>query len=230
MLTVLLFIFVLASAVADWVAVARNWKRIEYIFKPVTMLLLFAYLAQAGGFRTTALTCFGLGILFSLAGDIFLMISYARFSNRWFLPGLAAFLLAHVVYIIGLNTPLGNLSPILAIGIGILLAITAARLLRRILAGVQEKGLTRLVLPVAAYGMIITLMLLSAILTIYRPDWKTSASGLVSAGAVLFYASDLVLAWNKFVKPVRNGRVLNMALYHLGQIALIVGAVVQFSR
>jgi uncharacterized membrane protein YhhN len=229
MLTVLILVAVLASAVADWVAVARGLKRVEYIFKPVTMVLLFCYLVQAGGLRTAALLFFGLGILFSLIGDVFLMVSYARFSDRWFLPGLVAFLLAHVAYIFGLNTPLGNISPVWAIGIGILLALTAARILRRILVGVQAKGLRRLVIPVALYGMVITLMLLSAILTIYRPDWKTSASALVSLGAVLFYASDLVLAWNKFVKPVKNGRVLNMALYHLGQIALIVGAVVQFS-
>ncbi len=38
------------------------------------------------------LICFGLGIIFSLAGDIFLLL-----SNRWFIAGLVAFLLAHVV-------------------------------------------------------------------------------------------------------------------------------------
>jgi len=230
MLTTLLFIAVLAAAVADWVAVAKGWKKIEYIAKPITMVLLFGYLALAGGFGATPLICFGLGIFFSLAGDIFLMVSYARSSNRWFLPGLAAFLLAHVAYIIGLNTPLGEPSPLWAIGIGIILAMTAARVLRRILAGVREKGLRRLVVPVVAYGMVITLMLLSAILTIYRVDWKTSASGLVSLGAILFYFSDILLAWNKFVKPIRNGRVMNMAAYHLGQIALIAGVVLQFAR
>jgi uncharacterized membrane protein YhhN len=230
MLKVLLFASVMVAAVVDWVAVAKGWKKTEYIFKPVTMLLLFGYLAQAGRFGSTALICFGLGILFSLAGDVFLMVSYARFSDHWFLSGLTAFLLAHVAYIFGFNIPVGNISPFWSIGIGVLLAITTARVLRRILAGVQEKGLRRLVFPVTAYGMVITLMLLSAILTIYRIDWKTSASGLVSLGAILFYASDIVLAWNKFVKPVRNGRVLNMILYHVGQITLIMGAVIQFSK
>ncbi|MBE3118052.1 MAG: lysoplasmalogenase [Candidatus Atribacteria bacterium] len=230
MLTTLLFIAVLAVAVADWVAVAKGWKKIETIAKPMTMVLLFAYLALACGFGATPLIYFGLGIFFSLAGDIFLMISYARFSNRWFLPGLAAFLLAHMAYIIGLNMPFGEPSPLWAIGIGIILAMTAGRILRRILAGVREKGLRRLVVPVMAYGMVITLMLLSAILTIYRVDWKTSASGLVCLGAILFYFSDIILAWNKFVKPVRNGRVMNMAAYHLGQIALIAGVVLQFAR
>ena len=52
-------------------------------------------LALVGGFGSLPLICFGLGIFFSLAGDVFLMVSYVRFSDRWFLPGLVAFLLAH---------------------------------------------------------------------------------------------------------------------------------------
>jgi len=224
------WIVVLAAAVVDWIAVAKGWKRIEYIAKPITMVLLFGYLALAGGFGSLPLVCFGLGIFFSLVGDVSLMVSYARFSNRWFLLGLAAFLLAHVAYIIGLNTPLGGVSPVWAIGIGIVLAMTAARILRRILAGVREKGLRRMVAPVVAYGMVITLMLLSAILTLYRLDWKTSAAGLVSLGAILFYFSDIILAWNRYVAPVKNGRVMNMASYHLGQIALVAGVIIQFAK
>jgi hypothetical protein len=33
-----------------------------------------------------------------------------------------------------------------------------------------------------------------------------------------------VLGWNKFVQPIRNGRVILMVCYHLGQ-ALIVAAI-----
>jgi uncharacterized membrane protein YhhN len=223
-------IAVFAAAISTWVAVAKGWKKSEFLTKPMTMVLLFAYLAFTGGFGVMPLIYFGLGIFFSLAGDIFLIISYARFSNRWFLPGLAAFLLAHLAYIIGLNTPFGETSPVWAIGIGILLAISAGRILRRILEGVRAKGLRQLVVPVAVYGMVITLMLLSAILTFYRVDWKPSASGLVSLGAILFYFSDIILAWNKFVKPVRNGRVMNMITYHLGQIALVSGVLLQFGK
>lgn len=219
------WIVVLAVAVVDWIAVAKGWKKIEAIAKPMTMVLLFGYLALAAGFGTTPLICFGLGIFFSLAGDVFLML-----SERWFIAGLAAFLLAHTAYIVGFNLPMPNVSPAWSVGIAIVLALTAARLLRRILAGVREKGLRRLVVPVVAYGTVITLMLLSAILTLYRADWKTFAAGLASLGAILFYGSDIILAWNKFVKPVQNGRVMNMAAYHLGQIALITGVVLQFAK
>jgi uncharacterized membrane protein YhhN len=149
-------LLVLVAAV-DWLAVAKGLKKIEYIAKPATMLVLLGLLALVGGFGSLPLICFGLGIFFSLVGDVFLMVSYARFSNRWFIPGLIAFLLAHVSYIVGLNIPLPDTSPIWSLGLAVVLALTAARILRRILAGVRQKGLRRLVRPVEMYGMVITL-------------------------------------------------------------------------
>jgi uncharacterized membrane protein YhhN len=217
-------------AAIDWVAVARGWKKVEYIAKPAVMLLLLGILTLVCGFSCLPLICFGLGIFFSLAGDVFLMVSYTRFSDRWFIPGLIAFLLAHVSYIIGLNSPLPDVSPIWSLGVAFILALTAARILRRILAGIRQKGLLRMVRPVGIYGMVITLMLLSAMLTLFNSAWSASASGLVALGATLFYFSDVLLAWNKFVNPIRNGRLANMILYHLGQFALVAGVILQFGK
>lgn len=222
------FILILVVAAINWLSVAKGWKKVEYITKPATMILLFGWLAFVDGFGSVPLICFGLGIFFSLAGDVFLMLSYYRFSNRWFVPGLIAFLLAHAAYVVGLNTPLAGFSPIWGIGLALILALSAARVLGRIVAGVRQKGLKRLETPVVVYGTVITLMLLSALLTFYRADWKTSAAGLVGTGAILFYFSDIILAWNKFVTPIKNGRLANMILYHLGQFALVVGIMIQF--
>jgi uncharacterized membrane protein YhhN len=224
------FILLFLVAVVDWVAVAKNWKKLEYIAKPAAMLILLGLLALVGGFSSLPLICFGLGIFFSLVGDVFLMISYARFSNRWFLPGLAAFLCAHISYIVGLNTPLPEVSPIWSLGLAVILGLGSARILRRIIDGVRQKGLPRLVRPVQLYGTVITLMLLSALLTLNSTGWNTSAAGLVAAGAILFYFSDVLLAWNKFVKPIKNGRLANMILYHLGQAALVAGVLIQFAK
>jgi uncharacterized membrane protein YhhN len=224
------FILVFLVALTDWVAVAKGLKKVEYIAKPAVMLVLLGLLARFGGFGSLPLVCFGLGIFFSLAGDIFLMISFYRFSNRWFIPGLIAFLLAHVAYITALNIPLPTISPIWSMGLAVILALSAARLLRRIIAGMRQKGLRRLVLPVELYGTVITLMLLSALLTLYNPAWKSSASGLVALGAILFYSSDTLLAWNKFVNPIKHGRLANMILYHLGQFALVAGLINQFGK
>jgi uncharacterized membrane protein YhhN len=76
--------------------------------------------------------------------------------------------------------------------------------------------------------LVVTLMLLSAMLKLTDPAWGAGASLLVALGAFLFFLSDIVLAWNKFVIPIRNGRVLNIVLYHLGQICLAAGVVMQF--
>lgn len=223
MIAPVLLALVFAAALADWVAVARGWKKVEYAAKPATLALLFVWLFVVSRLQGVLLW-FGLGLLLSLAGDVFLML-----SERWFVLGLVSFLLAHLMYIAGFNIPLPNVSPILGLGLAVILGLSVARLLRRITDGLVAKGLRKLVGPVLLYGMIITLMLLSAMLTLFRLEWKPTASLLVASGAVLFYFSDIILAWNKFVGPVRNGRLVNMITYHLGQIALIAGVVMQFN-
>jgi len=224
------FILLFLVAALDWLAVAKNWKKVEYIAKPAAMLVLLGILTLVNGFSSLLLICFSLGIFFSLAGDVFLMISYARFSNRWFFLGLAAFLLAHVSYIIGLNSPLLNVSPLWSLGLAVILALTAARILRRIIDGLRQKGLPRLVRPVKLYGIVITLMLLSALLTLNNTAWNTPAAGLVAIGAILFYFSDVLLAWDRFVNPIKRGRLANIIPYHLGQAALVAGVLIQFAK
>jgi len=212
-------------AILNWIAVWKPWKSLEYVAKPATMIFLITYLCQAKGpAPSAALIWFGLGLVFSLAGDIFLLLPRERF-----IAGLAAFLLAHVGYIIGFNIPLPGLNTFSLI-LAVIIGITAARVLRPILKGLAEKGLNRLRGPVLIYGVVISIMLLSAFLTLFRPEWETNAAGLVSLGAALFFISDVILAVSRFVKPIKNGRLMNMATYHLGQIALAVGMIMQFAK
>jgi uncharacterized membrane protein YhhN len=94
----------------------------------------------------------------------------------------------------------------------------------------RAQGQDRLVYPVTFYSLVITTLLYAAMTTISNPEWKTGASFLVSAGAFLFFISDVILAWNKFVTPIKNGRILNIAAYHLGQIGLIAGVIIQYGK
>jgi alkenylglycerophosphocholine/alkenylglycerophosphoethanolamine hydrolase len=224
MIAFLLLLLVFIAAVTDWVAFVRGWKKVEYIAKPATLALLFLWLVVVSRLQG-ALLWFGLGVLLSLAGDIFLM-----FSDRWFIPGLFAFLLAQLMYIVGFNSPLPQVAPMWTLGLAIVLALTSALVLRNVTAGLATKGLRRLIAPVLLYGMVTTLMLLSAMLTIFRLEWNIGSSFLATFGAVFFYFSDVVLAWNKYVAPVKNGRMINIVAYHLGQIALIVGVAFQFTK
>ncbi|HNM36602.1 MAG TPA: lysoplasmalogenase family protein, partial [Anaerolineales bacterium] len=97
-----------------------------------------------------------------------------------------------------------------------------------ILVAVLEKGQRQMRLPIIIYSVVISLMLLSAMVKLNDLNWNAGAAVLVAIGAFLFYLSDIVLAWNKFVQPLQHGRIFNIALYHLGQIALIVGVVFQY--
>ena len=217
-LLILALIFAAFNALVVW----KNIRRLETITKPAVMICLFAWLAGTAGLDGAPLW-FGLGLLLSLAGDLILL----WWPETGFLPGLFAFLLTHLAYLVGFNMlpqPISPWSLILAA----ILALGAARVLRRILLALRAKGHARLVWPVAIYGGAITLMLLSALLTLSNPAWGAAASLLVSLGAFLFYLSDIVLAWNRFVTPLKHGRLLNIILYHLGQIALVAGVVSQF--
>ena len=210
------------SALLDWYAVYKGWKKLEFILKPLTMVLLFIFLFVNTGGLSGFTIWFGIGIILSMAGDIFLML-----PKEQFIAGLVAFLLAHVAYIIGFNQiiPAFNLA---ALVWAVLLGIIAAQLYKQIAAGLVRQGKESLQKPVLAYTAVIAIMLLSALITLARPEWNTQAAITVSIGAALFMLSDAILAWNKFVQPIKNGRVMNMAAYHLGQIILIYGVVLQF--
>jgi uncharacterized membrane protein YhhN len=221
----ILFILAILTAILEWMAVYKNWRKVEYAAKPGVMVFLFAWFLLASGLRGPVVW-FGLGILLSLVGDVFLLLSNER---RWFLFGLGTFLLAHMAYILGFNTPPPPFTGMTFV-VALIVLMSALPLVRRVLLGAAQKGLRRLVGPVRVYATVISLMLFSALITLFRTDWLSTPAYLVSLGAVLFISSDLVLAWNKFVKPVRGGRLALMITYHLGQMALIAGAVGQFGK
>jgi uncharacterized membrane protein YhhN len=219
LLLALAFLAVIVNEVAEF----TNRRTLVYVAKPAVMVFLLAWLYFYAGLDGPLLF-FGLGILFSLGGDVFLMLPDEK---KWFLPGLVSFLLAHVFYIVGLNYVIPALN-IFGIFLAISIALFVAQIYRRIAAGLHASGQDKLRLPVLIYSIVISLMWLSALLTIFETSWSTTPSLLVSVGATLFVASDIILAWNRFVSPIKNGRLINLITYHLGQILLIVGAVMQF--
>ena len=218
LLIILAFIFAGLESLALW----KGQRQLEYIAKPAVMISLFIWLYLSVGLKGAPLW-FGIGILFSLGGDIALL-----FIDRFFILGLVSFLLGHVAYLIGFNTPLPQTTTVWSIGLAIVIGLGSVRVLRRIVGSIRAKGQKRLVVPVIIYGTVITLMLLAAMLTLFRLEWNATAALLVSFGAALFYFSDIVLAWHRFVSPIKNGRMLNIGMYHLAQIMIVVGVGIQF--
>ncbi len=212
----------LAIAVLDWVAISRNWTIVHAFAKQGVMLALVAWSWLVTGWEGLLLY-FGLALIFSWAGDVFLL------SKNLFLPGLVAFLIAHIAYLLGFNLADPILSPV-TVGIVIGAALTDAFIYPRIREGLRHKPSTvGLQIPVLIYGFILSLMMFSAIATLFRSDWAVWTSILMTAGGILFFVSDNYLARDRFVHPIRNGQLIVMVTYHLGQIALIAGAVLHFT-
>jgi alkenylglycerophosphocholine/alkenylglycerophosphoethanolamine hydrolase len=220
---------VLILAVIDWIAADKKWKIIEYFAKPATMLVLLGWMWQSTGVGGSMLW-FSLGVVFCLAGDVFLMI-----PRNLFIFGLLSFLVGHIFYILGLNgvppfSNLAGLAQFLVMGkwlaiIG--LVILAAYLIwyyPRLAGGLKTQGKNSLKAPVLIYSLIISLMVYSALMTWYRAGWSPSAAASASLGALLFFASDSMLAWDRFLNPLPHARLRVMLTYHLGQIGIILGA------
>ena len=207
--TVLLLVAALA-AVTDWIAVATDRRPVEYVAKPATMAALVAVaitLDCGGHARGPARALVIAAGLLSLAGDVFLMLPRDRF-----VPGLASFLAAHLAYIGALVAEGATAGRAALAALPVLVA--ALLIGRPIVAAVRrsEDG-AELLAPVVVYMAVISAMLVAALAT---------GNPLAAAGALLFFASDGTLAWDRFVRPLPSGRLLVMMTYHLAQAGLVL--------
>jgi uncharacterized membrane protein YhhN len=221
----ILLVLAFLTAVLEWVAVGNRWRKVEYFAKPGVMIFVLAWVVLSGGLWQGNLPWFTVGAFFSLLGDSFLLM---RREKLGFGLGLSFFLLAHWCYIIAFNsprTPIGLYSLILAA----LILVLATWVGWRILKNLRRKGLRRFIVPVILYILTLGTMLFSAWNININHVWKFLPALLVGLGASSFAVSDTLLAWNKFVTPLRYGRVLLMITYHIGQIAIMLGAVLQFT-
>jgi len=218
------FWLTLALIALNWLAVWFEWRWANLATKPGVIATMLAWFVSICGCQPPALW-FGLGLVFSLAGDIFLML-----PNQFFLYGTAAFMLAHAAYILGFNQPppeftLTMLS-LVAMFLSLMIIIYAA--LRR---GIKSSpAFRRMAAPLGVYSLAIGLMVLSALSTLFRTDWLPNASGLVVSGALLFLFSDILLTLDRFVQSLPPARLWKRVAYQLGQLAIVAGAIIHFSR
>ena len=149
-----------------------------YLFKPLTtgFILSIALLAPDPPSALYKWLAVG-GLLFSLAGDIFLML-----SGDYFVAGWAAFLIAHLVYIAAFVSDGGPYWSIWPLLVGLAYGIVILRYL--------WPHLGRFRAPAALYVLVIVLMAWQAAGRI--PQGSGLSAWLALAGAVLFVASDSV--------------------------------------
>ncbi|MBS1200453.1 MAG: hypothetical protein H6R27_1131 [Proteobacteria bacterium] len=205
------FALLLAAAAAIfallWFGERTGDQPVKWILKPVaSALFIVAALWQGPQSRYDWLVVAGL--VLSAAGDIALIPR----DRRAFLGGLVAFLMAHVAYTLAF----AGRADLLALPPGYLLVIGLASLALYLYF---RPHLGRMQAPVAAYVVVITVMLAAA--------WAVAADSpgafgwQVAAGATLFYLSDVTVARSRFVPGAGfANRAIGLPLYYAAQFLL----------
>ncbi|GAB4022673.1 lysoplasmalogenase [Spirosoma koreense] len=198
-----------------------NIQWLHYACKPLIIGSLFVFTGQhfslLTGSKAARWVLIGMG--FALAGDVFLMIREVDL----FAPGLGAFLAMQLCYCIAfwqstrqpgyrLNIRSFWLKAIL-FGLYAVLFLLALRPAFR-----QSPTLAVLWWPVVVYAVCLCAMGLLATLRQGLPRY-----GQVVAGALLFMASDSVLAINKFLILIPGATWLIMSTYAAAQYLIVVG-------
>ncbi len=150
-----------------------------------------------------------IGLCLGLIGDVCLALE----RDSAFRLGLVAFLLGHVFYIAAfwrLTQPNYWVSPL-----NIVVAAAAYLIFRWL-----KPHLGRMLIPVAAYIIVITMMMVAAVAAGRNPHLKGSGTWLIILGAAAFYLSDLFVARDRFVKNEFINRLIGLPLYYAGQFML----------
>jgi uncharacterized membrane protein YhhN len=183
------------------------------VLKPLPILLLVVLVAAepapvASSYRWLLVAA----LVLSMAGDVWLL-----FPERFFVAGLASFLVAHVLYIAAF-APSGSgdapasilLAPFALFGLA-MLAYLWPRLGR-------DRG------PVVIYVAVIAVMGWRAAVRAIAPATPAPSGTLALAGALLFMLSDGLLAVDRFARRFPGAEAAVMTTYYAAQalIALSV--------
>jgi len=211
--TEVLFIEAAALATAS-AALGIGW--LHLVFKPLALAIAIFFAARRAMAAGTVTRFDGLlltGLAASLAGDVLLMG-----PATLFVPGLVAFLLAHLAYIalfsmgVGMFPRRGVLAATLLIGAGMYAFLW--------LGGLPAA----LRIPVAAYVVVIACMAAQAIGRAAVLHATDPSARWVAVGACFFMLSDSLLATNRFVTPLPLASLWVLGTYYAAQMLIVRNA------
>lgn len=212
---------ILLAAIAAIIgaSLAGDGRWLHWIAKPLTTLLIAAIVLRNAGLwpatdtptahRTYARAIL-LGMFFSCIGDIALMLPIDAF-----VPGLIAFLLAHLCYIVAFRS-----------GFGVGRGLASAGVLLAVFAGTNLAGLWPLLpadlrIPVVVYVAVLALMATLALARVWSRNGPAPAgAGWAAIGAVLFVISDSVLAWDRFGGGLPAASLCVLSTYYAAQYCI----------
>jgi len=193
----------LAIAGAPW-ALDSGW--LHAVFKPLTTVLVVAHAWPRGRRQPVVRRWILGGLVLSLLGDVALL-----WPQRGFLPGLVAFLLAHLAYLVAFTREHRLLALPAAVAIYVLVAGTVLTLL-------WPSVPAPLRVPVACYVLALTAMSAqTAVVGLAAQGHDRRRGRLLMLGGALFMTSDALLATNRFALPLPASNLWILATYWAAQ-------------
>jgi uncharacterized membrane protein YhhN len=206
MLPTVVLVSVTAGAVASLLWAIRVGDRVLEVISKCTASAAFVLLGvlrwqpgdSVGGWIVA-------GLALCAVGDACLL------WKRSFDPGLLSFMLGHLAYIIEFSAalPLRQWPPVFGVAL-LAVGTLASRWL--------WPHLGRRRIPVLCYILVISVMVWGGAATFLLEALPWTAA----SGAVFFYASDLAVARQRFVRAEFINRALGLPSYYLGQLLLAV--------
>jgi alkylglycerol monooxygenase len=207
-----LLFFVGATLAALWAELAPGDVAVALKLVPMgTLIVHLALRLRAGEVARRMAVALLVGLGLSTVGDI--VIAYQ------FLAGIAAFLLAHVAYLVAMGRPRGSAAQN---GAAALPALAVGATMGWILVGGGRLPAPMRV-PVLVYMIVISAMLARAVArAVVAPRTRASRAFLV--GAALFVTSDALIALSRWVVTVPHPHVAILATYFAAQWWISTGA------
>ena len=181
------------------------------LLKTLTTGLVFVHAARRGLPGSAFTRALRAGLLLSLVGDVALL-----WPQQGFLPGLVAFLLAHLAYLVAFSRDVRlGAQPRAFVAYALLAAGVLAVLWPGVPAGLRG--------PVAAYVLGLAAMAAqTATVWLAARQRGVAATDLALArraalGGLLFLSSDTLLAFNRFHTPLPAAGLLILGTYWAAQ-------------
>ena len=204
--------FIIIGMLITWRARNKEEYKTVSIFQPITTVLTIAVAALTlltpnSHLGFTIFMLAGLGL--SLAGDIF---NINMSKDKILIAALFVFLVAYLIYPIGITVYHGFCSEDIYIGVGLLLIYFFLMIF-------LWKGLGReWRIPVALYALVMLFMVSRAISTFFGSFFSLTQAILLTIGTSILFIADTEYGIHRFMKPFKM--IIGPILYPTGQLLI----------
>jgi uncharacterized membrane protein YhhN len=211
MIVSVLSILALVTAILAIYIQYKGYQSLFFFFKPLTTIIIIS-LAIYGLLHGTVFASASypyyivISLVICLVGDICIML-----GDRTFLFGLISFTLAHVLFALAFFNVTGW---VFTWWLFLVMAVFAFLMIRFLLPYIKKQSSAEpidLTLPVIVYATLIALMIWLSLERFYL--FRDNSAWLTLFGALLFGASDIALALNKFKGAFHSAELIILGTY-----------------